>query len=87
MNAQNQLVQNTRDVGAALRSGDMSKLKELAQTIGKAGGSISSASNADLGNRPAQLTNLTKQNAGSQNDANHRSITQDRPPPSHGHGR
>ena len=87
MNAQsqqpNQLVEKTRAAGLALRSGDMSQLKALAQTIGKAGGSVSPASAADLGSKPAQLTQLTRQ-AGNQAGGKQREITHDKPPPGQG---
>jgi hypothetical protein len=79
--------QNTRAAGAALRSGDLTQLKDLARSIGAAGGSFSAASAADLGNKPAQLTHLTVRKAGNENNANQREITRDRPPPGHGHGR
>jgi general stress protein YciG len=86
VNTQNQLVQNTREAGIALRAGDMNQLRELARTIGKAGGAVSLASAADLGNKPSQLTEMTRK-AGNQSDANHRAVYHDRPPPGHGHSR
>ncbi len=79
----NSLVETTRAAGHAVRAGNMDQLRDLAKALTKAGGTISQDSRETLGQKPSQLPHLTKK-AGNQNDANHRAITHDRPPPGHG---
>jgi hypothetical protein len=81
----NNLVATTRMAGVASRAGDMSQLQQCAKALGKAGGSLSAASNGDLGNKPSQLPHLTTRKTGNEEGTQQRGITQERP--ARGHSR
>ena len=73
----NNLVQATRGVGLALKSGDMNKLQELAKSIGQqAGGVISTASREKLGTLKSQLPQIARK-AGNQSDQNQRVLSRE----------
>jgi len=78
----NQLLQHTKAAGAAVKDGDMDKLREAAQSLAKANigelRSVSSTERVSPGPTP-----LVRPNNGNQGD-NDRGIHQDRPLPGRG---
>jgi general stress protein YciG len=78
----NNLVQNTRAVGQAVRGGDLAQARELAQKIVRDGGSMS-AKSGNHDSKPTQLPHLTRKSGG-QDGTPHRAVYQDRPPQGQG---